>query len=311
MQRYQKQFKALGSEALYTLVGDLTETTADKILQELERQTTAFEQRFSRFKEDSELTHLNNHAGEKVVISCEFEALLRTAARLSKQTNGLYNPFILPSLQKAGYVGAWPEPSSVEKATDFRSRKPASIDALEIGDGWTRIPSEAALDFGGIGKGYLLDELADTLEDKQLAGYWLSLGGDITLMGQDIDGHAWQVGVANADEPSAVIDTIIFDQSRQAIATSGVTKRRGTSGDKQWHHIIDPRTGRPADTKILTATIVEPRAQLADVYAKCIVIEGAKLAADYLDQGKITSYYLQQTVEPHVISAPKQETTKW
>jgi thiamine biosynthesis lipoprotein len=122
-----------------------------------------------------------------------------------------------------------------------------------------------------------------------VAGYWLSLGGDILCNGSDAGGNLWKIGIAKADHPDEAAAYITSDGDRYAIATSGITKRKGAD----WHHIIDPRSGRPATTDILTATVTGESATAADVYAKCLVILGARQAVKFIKDHSLASALLQ------------------
>src|SRR5882757_10538330 len=106
MKRLQQTKVALGSDALLTLiVGDNEGAAA--IFTELWQEIHLFEATFSRFQSDSELTYVNQGAGERTEASLEFLALARATKRMAEQTGGLYNPFVLPKLQAAGYKGSW------------------------------------------------------------------------------------------------------------------------------------------------------------------------------------------------------------
>lgn len=271
MKRYQQIDHKLGSEAVVTLVVDST-VKISSLFTELWKYVDDFEQRFSRFRQDSELSHFNAQAGQKVKVSSEFINLLRECRYYSKLTGGIFNPFILPSLQQAGYVGSWPAPDRYDNKLDLRGRKITNADMIDIRKDVAMIPYDAALDFGGIGKGYLLDYLSNILDKKQIKNYWLSLGGDVICSGRDADGSAWEIGIANATDNNVTL-ALATNESiiKIAIATSGVTKRRG----KDWHHIIDPRTGEPADTNLLSVTAICPSAVAADIYAKSIVISSS------------------------------------
>ena len=294
MARYQQQYQALGSAVLITLVTEKGETDSERLFSKVRQQITGFEQQFSRFLPGSELTRFNHRAGVKTPVSPSFLKLLTVAEQLAIETNDLYNPFILPNLQRAGYLGSWPNPENGITNTDFTRRRLTSIGGLTIGDSWAKIPKSAALDFGGLGKGYLLDELAKTLASEHLSGFWLSIGGDIICQGCDVNGETWQIAVPSALDRLKTIDVISNQPgARLAIATSGVTKRQGIKDGKAWHHIIDPRTGKPAQTDILTATVTAQRAVVADVYAKCLVIAGVNAAEPLKATGRIQSYLLQ------------------
>lgn len=308
MRRYQQHYHALGSSVLLTVVSEKNQTDINYLLGRLHAHIIEFEQQFSRFLSTSELTYFNQAAGQKTSISPELHKLLSYARDLAVKTNGLYNPFILPALQKAGYKGSWPRPDAFQSATDFTSRKVVHISQLTISKSWAKIPTNSALDFGGIGKGYLLDELAEMVNSEKLHGYWFSLGGDIICGGQDLDDQNWHVAVGGAVEASKIVATITNSNGKRlAIATSGITKRRGMKNGKEWHHLIDPRTGHSAQTNVLTTTVSADRAVIADVYAKCIVIGGIKQAKQYEVNGVIQSYVIQMRDSTSIIEGLKRQ----
>lgn len=275
MQRLQQTRHVLGSTGYITLVTS-DDIRLDALFAKLWHTVAAFEQRFSRFLSESELTSFNHAAGEWVIVSKAFHDLLVTAHSMAVRTDGLYNPFVLPALQRAGYEGSWPSPEVVDSQTTYKDRVVASIDKLEVRDNEAHIPAQSALDFGGIGKGYLLDQLAEELDSEPLVGYWISLGGDIICSGMDTNHVPWRIGVRHADK---VVATIENTGKKLAIATSGITKRNGRNKNGElWHHLIDPRTGRSATTNILTATVTAAHATEADIAAKCFVILGTKQA---------------------------------
>jgi thiamine biosynthesis lipoprotein len=122
----------------------------------------------------------------------------------------------------------------------------------------------------------------------------VSLGGDIICFGYDHHETDWQILVQDANSPDKTVGKFSNNDGHfLAIATSGVTKRKGVHQGKAWHHIIDPRTGQPAKTDILTATITADSAKVADVYCKCIVIEGIEEAVKLKSKALIQSYLLQ------------------
>jgi thiamine biosynthesis lipoprotein len=179
----------------------------------------------------------------------------------------------------AGYLGSWPRPAEGNAATDFRAREVRDVRTIVIGDDWAQIPNDSAIDFGGIGKGFLLDKIGARLDKANVNNYWLSLGGDILCDGHDVDGKLWRVGVQSAGDPNAQVGTITNGSgTKRGIATSGTTKRRGTHAGASWHHLIDPRTQAPAETDVLTASVACSTATEADVYAKCLVIIGSNKA---------------------------------
>jgi len=294
MRRFQQTRHALGSTAYLTIVLEDNDSPAE-IFGVLWRQINAFEKQFSRFLVDSELSKFNAAAGNQQPISSAFRALLMTAKNNAESSGGLYNPCILPALQRAGYKGSWPQPHKAADKLVYEKRVVAKWQDIQIGDIWAMIPANTALDFGGIGKGYLLDKLAETLHTRQVINYWLSLGGDILCSGHDVTGDSWRIRIQNARTENTFVASVKNDEDRLATATSGITKRQGISETGPWHHIIDPRTGAPARTDILTATVCTNNATIADVAAKCLIIAGSDSAESVLSMLRVTSALLQKS----------------
>lgn len=294
MNRYQQQYRAFSSEIVITIVTDKSKAYVDCIFGLLHSRISKFEKQFSRFLLDSELTQFNLRAGNKTLVSTLFLKLLNKSKELSEETNGIYNPFVLPALQQVGYIGSWPKMQDKIIGIDFTNRQMVTFDNLVIGDTWAQIPKNTALDFGGIGKGFILDELSERLDEETLNGYWLSLGGDIICNGYDVKGEDWQVAIQHAIYPSKKTGLISnLHGGKIAIATSGVLKRQGIKNDKRWHHIIDPRTKQPAKTDLLTATVTANSGVSADIYAKCIIVTGVDQAEKYKNSGAILYFLVQ------------------
>lgn len=294
--RYSDTKIALGGPATLTVVAEFDRETAMQLFTSLWRDIFYFEKKFSRFLPNSEITKINKKAGTRAVISPAMHDMLSTTIRWATQTNDLFNPFILPALQRAGYVhSALPEyldkPSLV-----YTDRHVVGSKELLLGDSWAEIPYGTAIDLGGIGKGYLLDQLSEKLVATDgVVGYWLELSGDIATYGYNEDGAPVAVGVQNAGqiEKKRTDYVVVGDGHKLAIATSGTFKRAAHSSADIKHHIIDPRTGSPAHTDILLATVCAASATAADVLASCALIETSTGASTFLSKQDIASWMLQ------------------
>lgn len=280
MRQYYQECIALGSKTGLSLVGGATSLEVEKIYHELWQSIFRFERQFSRFLPGSELSTFNRNASTKQFISQEFRALLVTARDLATETKGLYNPFILPALQKSGYKHSRVPGYENDKVDDHSNKSVVSIDHLEIGDDWARIPYGTALDLGGCGKGYIADQIKQSLPST-ITGYWLSFGGDIAVGGRDDHALPWKVYIQSADAPDKNIGAVLADCDC-GVATSGTIVHRGKAKGKMWHHIIDPRTCKTADTDVLLATVWDKLSVRADVLASCAVILGEKQGLAFL-----------------------------
>lgn len=294
LRRLSQTKLALGGEVTLAVVTDISDRDASRLFISLWKQVYMFERQFSRFLPKSELTIFNRTSGQKTPITPEFKALLVSAQSIGAETGGLYNPFIMPALQRTGYLKSAMLGYENDKQIDYTDRRIVGVDRLIIGDGWASIPYGTALDLGGCGKGYLADQLADILKSYQVQGYWLSLGGDIASFGRDESGNSLTIGVQDADNLAGTNNWIIdCPLENFAIATSGTFKRKSQNSVKDWHHIIDPATSQPAVTDIRLITVCADTAFKADVLASCAVILGSKKAVSFLKKHGIKSALLQ------------------
>lgn len=288
----QQKNYMLGTDIFLTLCVD-NDKYGNEIFDQLWSQISTFDQKFSRFIPGSELSLLNKNAGQKMQVSPEFMIFFNASLKMSSESDGLFNPLVLPSLQKAGYLGSWPKVEENIPGLNFSDRLNTDMDDIEFGKDWIKLPPKSALDSGGLGKGYLLDQLSNFLIKKNVNNYWLSLGGDIIATGNNIGKTGWEIGVELVNNENKNEEIIFTNGNTMAIATSGILKRSGVKYDVPWHHIIDPRTSLPAKTDILVATVTADSAALADIYAKSIIILGLEKAKSFIKQKEIPMAILQ------------------
>jgi len=282
---YLQSADALGTTIQLRIVHE-HERVVDEWFKRLWRHITTFDERFSRFLKESELSRFNAVAGEQTSISSEFKILLEEAREYAQRTDGAFNPFMLPALQRAGYVHSMTREHNI--APDYSECEIAQPEALEVGDTWARIPKKTALDFGGIGKGYLADELGTYLNTKT-KDYCLSLGGDMYVNGETPHGP-WVIDVQSAARAEENIGTY-SGEIPFGIATSNVTR---TKKGKAQAHLVDPRSGEVLREGFDMCTVVASTATAADVFASCILISGESLAQDLYKQGDIRAVLLQK-----------------
>jgi thiamine biosynthesis lipoprotein len=221
---------------------------------------------------------------------------------MTKLTDNLFNPFILPALQRAGYRHSWIPAHAADPVTDVSHRTLVPGDQLEIGDDWAIIPYGTAIDLGGCGKGYIGDRLARRIEAwPEVEGYWLSIGGDVITGGVDANGRPVTVAIESATEAGQTVGTLVSLSARRlAVATSSVMKRRGNHDGRAWHHIIDPRTGLPSRTGVVSSSVWGASLLRADVHASNLIIVGESEASAYLRRQR-TSGIVQSSSGVHLV----------
>ena len=306
LRRLSQTKLALGSDVTLAIVTDMSDDLADKLFVALWRQVYLFERRFSRFLLSSELTTFNRATGLKNPISSEFKELLMVAKQFGIETGGLYNPFVTPALQNAGYKKSALPGYENDKQIDYSNRRVVANEKLEIGDTWALMPYNTAIDLGGIGKGYLADKIGEILHKFSVQGYWLSFGGDISTFGMDENGNNITLDIQNANNLNFTTNWIINCPTNNfAIATSGAMKRVNQEDDGDWHHIIDPATLKPAKSDIKMATVCADTVTRADVLASCAIILGSKKAPAFLKKHGVKSALLQCIDENGVLFEKK------
>ena len=140
------------------------------------------------------------------------------------------------------------------------------------------LPAGVRLDLGGVAKGWAADRAARLLAAAGPA--LVDAGGDVAISGPMADGSPWPIAITNPFAPEDSLGLLLLD--RGAVATSGRDYRRWRRGGVEQHHIIDPRTGRPAQTDVLAATVVAPDGPSAEVAAKCALILGSDAGLAWL-----------------------------
>lgn len=282
------EFKAMGTDVFTAIVcGD--KKYADQEFENIRAEVTAFENRFSRFKDDSELSLLNKSSGKSFQASDEMIELLLRAKEAYEITNGIFNPAILPILENIGYdrdfykIETGIKQESAKQIQKKISNLPKFENAI-IDDrkNAVKLPPDMKIDLGGIAKGFVIDKVAARLKNK-FENFWIAAGGDMHLSGRDSENKNWQVGVQNPLKHNQDILSLNIPAGGAAVATSGITKRKGRAGGFDWHHLIDPRTESPADDGILAATVVADSVWLADVLAKTVLILGKKEGIVFLN----------------------------
>ncbi len=241
-----------------------------------------WEQSLSRFRYDSELIRLNTHPERWQQVSQTLWDVLAASIDAFRISEGYVNVGMLPALENAGYdrsfelVGAF---GQVAMKTDFVET--VDLNAVQL-DRATRsvfIPRGLRLDFGGVAKGWAAHQAMLRLMD--LGPALVDAGGDIAISASMQGGEAWPIGVDDPFRNGEPMEMLFVDQG--GVATSGRDYHKWTLNGRPQHHIIDPSTGFPAATDLLSATVLAPSVMLAELAAKKAFILGAKRGLEWIE----------------------------
>lgn len=250
------QFLALGTTCSLFAVG----VSATRLC-EGESRVRRTGAKLTRFSPDSELSRLNGSPKQWVEVGPEMEAVLKAALRAYEMSHGLVNAAVLPSMLAIGYVRSLADGPGIA-VLDSAHPAPALPEVLEVKPGRARVQS-GLLDFGGIAKGWMADRLCEWLGANALA----NIGGDLRAVGRGPAGEGWPVGFAG-------MTALLRDQGA---ATSSILKRRWG----EVHHLIDPRTGLPAQSGLTEVSVVAESGLAAEVIAKTALLLGPEIAPLY------------------------------
>lgn len=245
----------------------------------------------SRTAEGSELYALNTSNGETVEYGADdiLPALIETALTISDATDGAFDPTLAPVLDAWGFTKDERRVPFADELKELLSHTGCGKVALEkTADGWTvTLLDGAQLDLGGIAKGYAADLLRAQLEKEGVTSATLDLGGDVFVMGRKTDGSDWRIAVKDPADTESYLG--IVSAADKFIVTSGVYERYFEENGVRYHHILDPKTGCPAESGLVSVTVLCENGAWADALSTaCFVLgpDGAlALRDDLADQG--------------------------
>lgn len=270
-------------QSIYTNGGDVTE--------EVESLITALEQDYLSWRiADSEVARINATAGtgEQTALSDELAEDFALLLQVSEKSGGAFDCSI-GSVIKLWNIDAWaagenvdvilPEAEAVEQALQN-----TGYEKIQWENGHISIPEQMSLDLGAVGKGIACDRIAAYLEEEEVYGAVISVGGSILTFGKKPDGTPWQVGIVDPLHTESMIGVLSLE-GEWFVSTSGDYERYVEVDAIRYHHILDPATGYPADSGVRSVTILCKSGILSDALSTaCFVLgeeKGMELAESY------------------------------
>lgn len=230
---------------------------------------------------DSELTRLNARAGQgPIAVSPELAEVLATSVECGRVTNGAFDVTYFPLRPLWDYKAEHPRlPSQAEidAALAFVDYRRLQVDRAR---GTAELPAGFRVDLGGIAKGYGVDRAMRVLLEQGIRNGLVQAGGDTKALGRKFE-QPWQIAIKNPrhrDEVFAVLPVV-----NQCVQTSGDYERFFELDGKRYHHILDPRTGRPSEG-CMSATVIGPEATFADGIATAMCVLGPEAGMAIIEQ---------------------------
>ncbi|MGN0971069.1 MAG: FAD:protein FMN transferase [Aristaeellaceae bacterium] len=249
------------------------------LLDTLWQECGRYERLLSRTVPSSDVDRINRAGGETVTVNPETWTILQRAVEISRLTEGAFSVTIAPLSTLWDFTG---DPPRMPDDAQRLAALPLVDDSrLQLGeDNTVTLPAGMSIDLGGIAKGYIADRMAEMVRGK-VSGATLNFGGNVYALGDAPGKEGFSVGIAHPKSPNNAIAALrVKDRS---VVTSGTYQRCFEKDGRLYHHILDPATGLPAETGLVSASIVAESSMTADALATACIVLGEEKALALLE----------------------------
>ncbi len=237
------------------------------------------EQRYDVRDPASEVARINANAGEWTTVSADTVVQIQMVQELSQTLPKTFSLSLYPVSLLWGFGTPSPTvPTQNALKTALEAVDDQKIE-IDIAENKIRIPKDMALDFGGLAKGYLGQQLTQLLQSYNVDAAYLSLGGNVQLYGEKPDQTPWKIGLADPASPNETVGVLTV--SPCAIVTSGSYQRNFTENGQTYHHILDPNTGMPAENGCASVTVICQNGAQADLLSTAFFVAGYETMVTY------------------------------
>lgn len=232
-------------------------------------------------QEGSLVWTLNHSGGAQTEVPELLYHMLDTAGTVYARSGGAQDLSVYPVVRTWGFIDqAYRVPSPDEIAAAMEGVDYAAVTFEQTGDTcFAAVPDGMEISFGSVAKGAMSDAVVDTLRENGVTSAVISLGGNVQTLGLRPDGSDWTVAVQDPHDTGTFLGTIAVGET--AVVTSGSYQRYFEENGMVYHHIIDPATGYPAESGLLSATVVCPDGAMADCLSTAMFVLGEDGALDY------------------------------
>lgn len=251
------------------------------------------EDRCTRFNPQSESMQLTARIGESVPVSPVLYECVAFALAVAEESGGAFDPTVGGTMQERGFNREYSTGHIVQMNLEPGGEVSYRDVCLDPERKAITLERPLILDLGAVAKGLAIDMAAREL--RSFPSFAINAGGDLYLGGFNPHGSPWSIGIRHPREDDALIDTVVV--SNRAVCTSGDYERRSTGEDKG-HHIVDPRTGSPAD-KVSSVTVVAQTAMLADALATAAFVLGPERGIPLLERMGVNGLIVSSTLHRH------------
>jgi len=237
----------------------------------------SLEKKFSLYLPESELCALNLRAAEgPAEVSEDLWELLARSREIGRQTAGAFDPTVGPLMRAWGFFprreGHVPSGEEIAAAKESVGWDKVAFDAAARTVRFSRPGVE--IDLGGVAAGYVVDRMIETLKASGVKNAMIDVGGDIYCLGERPGGGPWRIGLEHPRREGELLG--VLELTDCAVTTSGDYRNYFIRSRKRYSHIMDPRSGRPAESSVVEASATAPDCLTADALATALFVLGPK-----------------------------------
>jgi thiamine biosynthesis lipoprotein len=282
LQEFKREFFAMDTIVSVTLYAP-DQSTADAAFDAAQNEFLRIHQLTDRFAAQnlpdpnaSDIYRINQNPGQAVPVSPETLFLIQSALDISRQSQGAFNIAIGPLMDLWDFKGEKHIPTQAELDALLPLTDDQKIQ-VNTDAGAVTIQPGMILDMGGLAKGYAADCAANALRQIGIRHAIISAGGNVYALGRKPDGSPWRVGIRHPREDGAFLGVV--EAVDQAVVSSGDYERYFEADGFRYHHILNPKTGRPASDSI-SVTVVSSQSLTADLLSTAIFVLGKESMDD-------------------------------
>ena len=251
----------------------------EAILESAEAEIKHLEMLFSVTDEKSDISRINGSGSAQV--SEDTVKLVSEALVYCEKTDGALDITVYPLLREWGFTtGKYQIPEDKDITALLEG---VDYNNVTVEDGTVSIKNGGAMDLGAVAKGYTSDRLCNFLREQGVSSALINLGGNVQAVGTKPDGSPWKVGIEDPEDNSRIVCSLKIED--KAVVTSGNYERYFIGEDgRRYCHIIDPKTGRPADNGLVSVTIVGESGTACDALSTALFVMGKERAAEFLEK---------------------------
>ncbi|ASP46801.1 FAD:protein FMN transferase [Cognaticolwellia beringensis] len=293
-EEYLLRGNTMGTTYNIKVVGESLD--AEKLQQGIDAKLVQLNQEMSTYIKDSELSIFNQSASlEPVKASTGLARVVKEAIRLGELSNGALDVTVGPLVNLWGFGPEYRPETVPSEALLTATKARVGLDKLKLENGMlSKRTADLYVDLSTIAKGYGVDLVAEYIEANGINNYLVEIGGEMRLKGFKHTGELWHVAIEKPLSDERSVHQIIVPKDN-AVATSGDYRIYFEADGQRFSHIIDPKSGKPINHKLVSVTVIHPSSMTADGLSTAMMVMGEEKALAFAEANDLAVYIIAKT----------------